>query len=207
MPSDANFCKQCLNIFSQPGLRDKIGATHELHTQPIHYTMQAFELAASEGCPLCSMFLEKAKEKSDSSWSKIDPDEPLRIHADAESLVPYAGSPREAGLPAQMVDAREKNLQGKINQLHIFGPYPEDIVTLLVVAEPGYNPDPIFSVSKLTNFQTIQPLYTWIEDSIPRTGNPIKCMRMHEPFSVTAKTTMAFVEYGQYLSSLLEFLT
>ncbi len=137
MPSNLDFCKQCLNIFSQPRLRDKIGATRELHTQPIHHTKESFELAASRGCPLCSMFYEKAKGNLDSSWQKIDPDEPLRIRADAESLIPYAGSPRENGLPLQMVDIKEKNLQGKINQLHIFGPYPEDIVTLLVVAEPG----------------------------------------------------------------------
>ncbi|KAE8451755.1 hypothetical protein EG329_003212 [Mollisiaceae sp. DMI_Dod_QoI] len=67
------------------------------------------------------MFYEKAKGNLDSSWQKIDPDEPLRIRADAESLIPYAGSPRENGLPLQMVDIKEKNLQGKINQLHIFG--------------------------------------------------------------------------------------
>lgn len=99
------------------------------------------------------MFLEEAKQKSDSSWSKIDPDEPLRIHADAESLIPYAGSPREDGLPAQMIDVKEKNLQGKINQLHIFGPYPENIVTLLVAAEPGSCPNLLSSISELTFFR------------------------------------------------------
>ncbi|KAF8858452.1 HET-domain-containing protein [Acephala macrosclerotiorum] len=61
-----------------------------------------------------------------------------------------------------MIDVKEKN------QLHIFGPYPEDIVTLLIVAESGSYPEPLFSISGLALFQVIPLLNALVEGSALR---------------------------------------
>lgn len=137
MPYDLNFCPQCLQIFSQPHLLEPWGANRDYHTQPIHHTKQSLQAAALRGCPLCFLFFEKSNGLTNPKWQAIEPDEPLRIHADAESLLPYAGSPREGGMVAQMVDMQEKNKRGVVNRLSIFGFVAEDIVNLLVAARAG----------------------------------------------------------------------
>lgn len=107
--------------------------------------------AAAYGCPLCFLFFEKAKVLTNTRWQGIEPDEPLRVQADAESLAPFVGAPRnETALKA---DEKEKNHPGIINQLHIFGLSrltAQDIVTLEIVACPGDYPKPLLMKLTLT---------------------------------------------------------